>query len=65
MPYDLIPRELEVLRAIGRAESDSAAANLLLVSPLTVQKHLTNVAAKMGITTREQALEQARREGLL
>jgi len=65
MPHDLTPRELEVLGAIGRSGNDSEAANLLLVSPLTVQEHLTNIAAKMGLATREQALEQARREGLL
>ena len=65
MPYDLTPRELEVLGAIGRSGNDTEAANLLLVSPLTVEKHLMNIAAKMGVATREEALEQARREGLL
>ena len=65
MPYDLTPRELEVLRAVGRSENDSAAASLLFVSVLTVEKHLTNITAKMGVETREETLEQARREGLL
>ena len=65
MPCDLTPRELEVLRAMGRAGNDSAATNQLVVSVLTVEKHLTNIAAKMGVATSEEALARARTDGLL
>jgi hypothetical protein len=36
----------------------------LVVGPLTVRNHLTNILAKLGVTDRQAAAEVARRSGI-
>lgn len=61
----LTPRELEVLRlvALGRTNRDIAAE--LFISAKTVSVHVSNILAKLGVTTRGQAAAAAHRLSLL
>lgn len=61
----LTGRELEVLHLLARGLSNRAIAHQLSISDRTVQAHLTNVFAKMGVGSRVEAvLEAIRREWL-
>ncbi len=61
----LTPRELEVLRLVtlGRTNRDIAAE--LFISAKTVSVHVSNILAKLGVTTRGEAAAAAHRLSLL
>jgi two-component system, NarL family, response regulator LiaR len=56
-------RELEVLRSAARGRSNKEIAGLLELSPRTVQTHLANVFAKLGVASRTGAVVEALRRG--
>jgi two-component system, NarL family, response regulator LiaR len=60
MPTD---RELEVLRAAARGLGNKQIAMELGLSPRTVQTHLTNLFAKLGVSTRTEAVLRGVKEG--
>lgn len=64
MPYDLTDRELQVVRLAAAGYTDRQLGDELFVSVLTVAKHLRNIAAKMGVATREELVERARQDEL-
>jgi DNA-binding NarL/FixJ family response regulator len=53
--FALTPREAEVLLWIGRGKSNKDIADILGMSPRTVNKHLETVFAKMGVENRSAA----------
>ena len=57
--YRLTPREVDVLRLVGRGLTNKEAARLLEVRPSTVRKHLENAFAKLGVGTRTAAIAKA------
>ncbi|MFD9944415.1 AAA family ATPase [Nonomuraea sp. NPDC059023] len=61
----LTPRELEVLRlvALGRSNRDIAAE--LFISAKTVSVHVSNILAKLGVSSRGEAAAAAYRLSLL
>lgn len=61
----LTPRELEVLQMLARGMSNQAIAEALYISDRTVQAHLTNIFAKMQVTSRLDAVLTAIRRGWL
>jgi DNA-binding CsgD family transcriptional regulator len=61
----LTPREQEVLRLLAEGRTDSEIADALFVSRRTVNSHVANILSKFGIHTRQDAVGQARRLGLL
>ena len=61
----LTMREMEVLQMLARGLSNRAIAEALSVSDRTVQTHLTNIFAKMGVTSRLEAVLTAIRRGWL
>lgn len=61
----LTPRELEVLRRLGAGDSNKLIARQLDMAEATVRVHLTAVFRELGVTSRTQALLEARRRGLL
>jgi DNA-binding NarL/FixJ family response regulator len=61
---DLTPRELDVLRLIGAGESNKGIAAALGISERTARSHVSNILAKLGLTSRTQAALWAAREGI-
>jgi DNA-binding CsgD family transcriptional regulator len=59
----LTRREREVLGWVARGKTNAEIAQLLWLAPSTVRKHLENVYAKLGVSTRTAAV--ARFLGLL
>jgi DNA-binding CsgD family transcriptional regulator len=55
----LTPREAEVLHGLARGEDLGAVATELEVSPRTVAKHVQHIHAKLGVTSRAQAVATA------
>jgi DNA-binding CsgD family transcriptional regulator len=55
----LTPREAEVLRGLARGEDLPALAAELEVSPRTVAKHSQRIHAKLGVSSRAQAVATA------
>lgn len=56
---DLTPRELEVLRLVAQGMTNAAAANVLTVTPRTINAHLTAIYAKLGVPSRSGAIRYA------
>jgi DNA-binding NarL/FixJ family response regulator len=61
----LTARELEILALVAEGRSNREVAASLWVSDQTVKFHLANVYRKLGVGDRRQAVDHARREGLL
>jgi NarL family two-component system response regulator LiaR len=63
MPEGLTDREMEVLRAAAHGQPNKEIASALAISPQTVQVHLRNIFAKLGVDSRSQAVAYAIRRG--
>ncbi len=48
--YEFTGRELEVLRLIANGKNNEEIADLLFLSIRTVEKHITNIYSKMGVS---------------
>jgi DNA-binding CsgD family transcriptional regulator len=59
----LTVRELEVLRLLSDGRSTFEIAALLGISPMTVQSHVKNVLAKLGVHSKVEAVRLAWRFG--
>jgi PAS domain S-box-containing protein len=64
-PYGLTFREMTVLNLVSAGSSDREIAEKLGISPLTVNKHVANMMAKMGAATRSEASARAVRESIV
>jgi DNA-binding NarL/FixJ family response regulator len=64
LPDGLTPRELDVLRLIATGHTTQEIAQALVVAEPTVTRHITNLYAKIGVTSRAQATAYALRHGL-
>ncbi|MEW5956918.1 MAG: LuxR C-terminal-related transcriptional regulator, partial [Chloroflexota bacterium] len=61
----LSERELEVLREMAAGLSNAEIAQRLVIAVSTVKRHINHIFAKLGATTRTQALVKAKELGLL
>jgi DNA-binding NarL/FixJ family response regulator len=61
----LTERELDVLRLAGKGMSNREISHELAISVRTVQTHLSNIFAKMGVGSRTEAVMYALRKGWL
>ena len=52
----LTPRESQILAWVARGKTNREVAELLWIAPTTVRKHLENVYAKLGVTSRTAAV---------
>ncbi len=64
-PYGLTFREFTVLHHVATGKADKEIARELGISPLTVQKHVASILAKMNASSRTEAGVRAVREALL
>lgn len=60
----LTPRENEILRALADGNTTSQVADSLGISALTVQSHVKNILAKLGVHSKIEAVTLAWRFGL-
>jgi predicted ATPase/DNA-binding CsgD family transcriptional regulator/transcriptional regulator with XRE-family HTH domain len=63
-PGGLTAREAEVLRHVAAGETDRQIAAALVLSETTVGRHLTNIYAKLGVSSRAAATAVATRAGI-
>jgi DNA-binding NarL/FixJ family response regulator len=61
---ELTPREVEVLRLIGRGFHNREIAGRMVISEKTLSNHISNIFAKLQVTDRTQAALLAREAGL-
>jgi len=61
----LTDRELEVLRLVAAGETNRAIATELFLSERTVDRHLSNILAKLGVSSRTAATAYAYKHMLL
>jgi two-component system, NarL family, response regulator YdfI len=65
MVQDLTPRELEVLRMLGRGFSNKEMAVRLGISDHTVKFHISSILAKLDVSSRTEAVTQGIRMGVI
>ncbi len=58
-PAGLTAREMEVLRLVAQGLSDTQVAEQLVISPRTVNWHLTSIYSKLGVSSRAAATRYA------
>ena len=63
--HGLSPRELQVLRLVAAGETNKAIAARLVLSERTVERHVSNIFAKLGLSTRAAATAFAYEHGLV
>lgn len=63
--FDLTPRERSVLTELVAGRSNAEIATRLTIAPETVKTHLTNLYAKLDVTSRSQAVAVAVRNDLV
>ncbi len=61
----LTPRQLECLHWAGEGKSSVDIASILAISPATVDGHIAEACARLGVRTRIQAIVEAYRRGWL
>ena len=64
-PYGLSARELEVLRRVAAGETNRAIAAALVLSERTVDRHVSNLFVKLGVSSRAAATAFAYERGLV
>jgi DNA-binding NarL/FixJ family response regulator len=61
----LTPREREIVKLIAEAHSNKEIAELLVISPKTVERHRANILEKLGMSDRVELTRYAIRRGLV
>jgi DNA-binding CsgD family transcriptional regulator len=63
--HGLTPRELQVLRIVAAGETNKAIASRLSLSEKTIDRHVSNIFAKLGVPSRAAATAFAYRHKLI
>jgi len=63
--HGLTARELQVLRHIATGDTNKAIAAELVLSVRTIDRHVSNIFTKLGVSTRAAAVARAHELGLL
>jgi DNA-binding NarL/FixJ family response regulator len=63
--HDLTPREFAILEQIAYGFSIGETATMLKISHHTVATHVKNIYSKLAVTNRMQAVNEARRKGMI
>jgi DNA-binding CsgD family transcriptional regulator len=61
----LTQREREVLRLLATGHTDRKIAEVLTISPRTVNKHMSNIFGKLEVPSRAAAAAYAVRRGFI
>ena len=61
----LTPRELDVVKLVAEAHTNEQIAQLLVISPRTVERHRENILGKLGMRDRVELTRWAIRHGLV
>jgi DNA-binding NarL/FixJ family response regulator len=64
-PYGLTDRELQVLRHLSAGATNKAIAAELVLSVRTVDRHVSNIFTKLGVSTRAAATAYAHEHHVL
>lgn len=65
LDLNLTRREQEVLRLVAEGHTDREVAETLIISPRTVNRHLSNIFVKLDVPGRAAAVAYAIRQGLV
>ena len=65
VPGGLTARELEILRLLAAGRTNRAIAETLVISEKTVARHVSNIFAKLGLSSRSAATAYAYQQGLV
>jgi DNA-binding CsgD family transcriptional regulator len=63
--HGLTPRELQVLRLVAAGETNKAIAAELVLSERTVDRHVSNIFTKLGVSSRAAATAYAYKHQLV
>lgn len=61
----LTNREREVLRLVAEGHTDRKVAEVLVISPRTVNRHLSNIFVKLDVSSRAAAVASAIWQGFV
>ena len=61
----LTKREIEIVTHVGHGKTNKEIGKELFISDRTVQGHLKNIYAKLGVTTRTEAVTVALQNGMI
>ncbi len=64
-PDGLTAREVEVLRTVAQGMTNEQVAEQLVISPRTVNTHLTSIYGKIGVSSRSAATRYAMEQHLI
>jgi ATP/maltotriose-dependent transcriptional regulator MalT len=64
-PHGLTPRESQVLRLVASGNSNREIASALVISERTVDRHVSNLFAKLGVSSRAAATAYAYKHQLV
>ena len=62
--YGLTARELDVVALVAEGRTNRQIADALFISAKTASVHVSNILAKLGVSSRGEAAALARRAGL-
>jgi DNA-binding CsgD family transcriptional regulator len=65
LDLSLTRRELEVLRLVAEGHTDREVAEILVISPRTINRHLSNIYLRLDVPGRASAVAYAIRHGLV
>jgi DNA-binding NarL/FixJ family response regulator len=60
-PVELTPREWDVLELLCEDQGTAEIARRLFLSPVTVRRHSSTIVRKLGVSSREEAVQLAKR----
>ena len=63
--FHLTKREVEVLHLVAKGHTDREVAGTLVISPRTVNRHLSNIFVKLDVPGRAAAVAYVIRQGIV